>query len=146
MLVRNLGGGNFAPAVEIIGHVGLGFGLPADFNGDGNSDIAIINPQSSRLSGAVGDGSGAFPTTTSYATSASLNHLAVADLNNDDRIDIVGSGRGVIYTAAQYQRHAGAVEPDGERVGAAKRRQRQPVHVDVNVTNNGPDPPVKCTS
>jgi hypothetical protein len=68
----------------------------ADFNADGNLDLAIINQIYGSGFVALGYGEGAFNTAGSLNTSGFLNAVAVGDFNGDGKLDaIVASGSGV---------------------------------------------------
>ncbi len=66
----------------------------ADFNADGHVDL--IYHANANLIVRLGDGTGAFTTTSTYATGATTagDSLNVADLNNDGHLDIVSTNSG----------------------------------------------------
>ncbi len=65
-----------------------------DFNADGNIDIAVGNGNNNRLSIMIGDGTGGFPSITSYqATGNQIRGLAVLDANGDGHEDIVSANQ-----------------------------------------------------
>jgi hypothetical protein len=62
----------------------------ADFNGDGNEDIAVLNGNANTVSVFLGNGDGTFQApTTSYATAVGFPvAIAVGDFNNDGNLDL----------------------------------------------------------
>jgi hypothetical protein len=68
-----------------------------DVNGDGNPDVAIANWRvGGKMSVLLGDGQGSFRVKADYATGASLQAVAVADLDGDGHGDFVAArGDGV---------------------------------------------------
>jgi hypothetical protein len=67
--------------------------VSADFNGDGNLDIAEAG--TSGLAILLGNGNGTFqPATFPYTTSLASG-LFAADLNNDGKVDLVGNAGGI---------------------------------------------------
>uniref|UniRef100_A0A7C4XBU0 T9SS type A sorting domain-containing protein n=1 Tax=candidate division WOR-3 bacterium TaxID=2052148 RepID=A0A7C4XBU0_UNCW3 len=83
-----------------------------DFNGDGRMDISIMEPVSGRLRIWLQQPSGGFPSTATYEVIPSnqwpyfyLREYTIADLNNDNKLDIlmsyderINSGGNVVYT------------------------------------------------
>ena len=71
-------------------------GAAADFNEDGNTDLAVANHDSASLSVLLGDGSGAFQPAVDYELPAVPGGgIGVADFNLDGHLDLVASGNGV---------------------------------------------------
>ena len=62
----------------------------ADFNGDGNLDIALTNVSSSTVTVLLGNGDGTFGTPVPYTVNA-VKNLTLGDINEDGAIDIVTS-------------------------------------------------------
>jgi protocatechuate 3,4-dioxygenase beta subunit len=66
----------------------------ADFNGDGNADVAATGTDGN-LYVALGTGTGSFGRPAVYAVGTSPQSIAIADLNGDGKLDVVtGSGGG----------------------------------------------------
>jgi hypothetical protein len=103
--------------VSVLLGAASGFGMPtvlavgtlptdvalADFNGDSNLDIATTNERTNNVSIRLGDGAGGFGTgaATNYSIGNGFvtigsypNALAVADINGDNRLDIVTANAG----------------------------------------------------
>ena len=66
----------------------------ADFNGDGNTDIAVGNTQNSTVNIMLGDGQGGFSSISAITAGNGIRGLAVLDLNGDGAMDIVTANRG----------------------------------------------------
>lgn len=70
----------------------------ADWNGDGLSDVAIVNQGSNTVTVALGTPSGGLGPSVSYQTGAGPARIAFGDFNNDGALDIVtvnvGTGLG----------------------------------------------------
>ncbi len=72
--------------------------IVADFNRDGNIDIAVVTDNGSNgLLVSFGNGDNTFQAFTSYATPSWLFGLTAADVNNDGWIDIIGVGEASEY-------------------------------------------------
>jgi hypothetical protein len=66
----------------------------ADFNGDGNQDVAISNQGSNSVSIRLGDGSGGFSGSTNVSVATTPRSVATADFNGDGNIDIATANSG----------------------------------------------------
>jgi len=90
----------------------------ADFNGDGNLDIAIANRTSNDISVLLGKGNGTFNAQVKYSAGAGTDPVAIAaaDLNGDGKPDLVvadsgnksvsvliNSGTGTFAAAVEYK-------------------------------------------
>jgi hypothetical protein len=85
------GDGTFKPAVNhLIGSLSSATNIlaTADFNGDGNPDLAIVNNGGIGIS--LGNGDGTFQPQVMYG--AGEYSVAVADINHDGQLDLVATG------------------------------------------------------
>jgi FG-GAP-like repeat/Putative Ig domain len=64
----------------------------ADFNADGNLDLAIVNQIYSSGFAALGYGEGAFNAAGNLNTTGFLNGIAVGDFNGDGKLDAIAAG------------------------------------------------------
>ena len=105
------GGGAFAVPATIATFAG---GAPsivaADFNGDGNTDVAVSVKAANSVWVYLGHGDSTFGSPSKFPTAASPAQTAVGDVNGDGRLDIVavtatgfsvllGSGNGAFKSA-----------------------------------------------
>ena len=85
--------GTFRPAVSFAAGVNPKAAVAADFNRDGNRDLAVLNSGSATDPGGVsvllGTGSGQFGTAATYAVGANPRTLATADVNGDGKPDLI---------------------------------------------------------
>ena len=90
---------NFAPPKLFPAGSDPSFAVVADFNDDGNSDLAIANVGYSSSVGTVtillGNGNGGFSLAGSNAVGTAGGVLAVADFNGDGKLDIVSTSGGL---------------------------------------------------
>ena len=96
------GAGGFG-APQLIGIVATG-GVQstigaADFNGDGQLDLAVTSPSSARLSVLINQGNGTFAAPVAYANNKSgqTAGLAFGDFDGDGKLDIVSNGAAGLY-------------------------------------------------
>jgi DNA-binding CsgD family transcriptional regulator len=59
-----------------------------DFNGDGKSDLAVVNANSNEVSIMLGNGDGTFQPAASYGTGSPPVAIAVGDFNGDGMPDL----------------------------------------------------------
>ena len=75
----------------------------ADFNGDGHADLAVSGSTfTPTIAILLGDGAGRFATGIDFGT-VPANFLCTADLNNDGKADLLGTG----YTGGSFQVYLG---------------------------------------
>jgi hypothetical protein len=60
----------------------------ADFNGDGNLDLAVVNDQDATVSILLGNGDGTFQAQTTAPTGANPGSIVAGDFNSDGHIDL----------------------------------------------------------
>ncbi len=83
------GDGSFKKKANLteIGYLGTLFGATpmatADFNGDGNADLAVVNNKKNAVSVLLGRGDGTFALVREFATSAGTSSISTVDLNGD---------------------------------------------------------------
>ncbi len=82
--------GRFGPVVEF--STGAGTHprdlVAADFNGDGASDLAVMNDNDEGVAILLGTGAGSFLAPTSFAVGNNPRAIAAADLNEDGKTDL----------------------------------------------------------
>jgi hypothetical protein len=93
VLLLNGGAGGLTPQ-PVLPVTGAGDVVVADFNGDGNLDIAIANTGGSSVSFYRGDGSGSFVTAGSYLTGSAPVSVAASDLHRDGTTDLICGNSG----------------------------------------------------
>ena len=110
----------------------------ADVNGDGKSDIVVVDSENGQVNVLLGNGDGTFKPPTSFALDSYPSAVSVADLNGDGRQDLVtstgtvllgnsdGSFTGQTYTivplldivpgATGFERVDLTEDPDGQHI------------------------------
>jgi hypothetical protein len=71
--------------------------VSADFNGDGQPDLAVVNTGGYNVSILLGNGDGTFQTAVGYGVGLSPNSIAVADFNHDGKLDLAVGNSGCPY-------------------------------------------------
>jgi len=107
--------GTFQPAVSYVTGTSPGGITGGDFNGDGKTDLAVANGNSSDVSVLLGNGNGTFQAALNYAVGSAPDALAVGDFNGDGKADLVvgnfggaslsvllGNGNGIFPSAVNY--------------------------------------------
>jgi Flp pilus assembly secretin CpaC len=122
--------------------------VAADFNGDGNIDLAVANHTDNTVSILLGDGKGNFTaTTTPPATGKGPIALAAADFNGDGKIDLavvnqtdntvsilLGNGDGTFAPKVDYK--TGNM-PDA--IVAGEFNANKDTNLDLAITNHTDD-------
>jgi large repetitive protein len=80
-------GGFQAPVRFTVGASPRGL-VAGDFNGDGRTDLAVVNFGSDSVSVLLGRGDGTFPTEVEYATGRSPEFIVAGDFNGDGFLDL----------------------------------------------------------
>lgn len=62
-----------------------------DLNGDGNADVVAVAPAIAGVSVGLGNGTGQLVSNGTFGTGAGPNSVALADFNNDGKLDAVTS-------------------------------------------------------
>ena len=92
--VTEVSGGGFQSAVNL----GIGTGawstVVGDFNGDGNSDLAVAYVGGSVVSVLLGNGDGTFQDPVSYTGVDDPREIAIGDFNGDGRVDLAVANYG----------------------------------------------------
>lgn len=83
------GDGTFATAVNYVAGNDLSSVVLADFNGDGNVDIATTDVSSSNIAILLNNGNGTFQAAVQYPAGPNPLSLAAADFNGDGKTDLV---------------------------------------------------------
>jgi trimeric autotransporter adhesin len=68
--------------------------VTGDFNGDGNLDLAVVNPSSNTVTILLGHGDGTFIAAASPATGNGPSAIAVGDFNGDGKADLAVTNSG----------------------------------------------------
>jgi len=100
------------------GPLPLGSGNPAiaDFNGDGNLDVAVGGTNfhgKGEVTVYLGDGKGGFNRGASYPMPFAGESLAAADVNGDGKIDLISDGVSVLLGNGDGTFRKGASVPSG---------------------------------
>jgi len=94
--------GGFATPVKSVVGVGTVFAMgTADFNGDGNVDLALLSQISagtSEIRVLLGDGLGSFTASAKVAMGTYISAITTADFNGDGNVDLALAG----YTLGWY--------------------------------------------
>ena len=96
--VRTLPASGFEPAVNYGAGTGPWSAVVADFNGDGNMDLAVTDqggqdPTAAGISVLLGNGDGTFQPASNVTTVPSPGSLVAGDFNDDGIVDLAYSSR-----------------------------------------------------
>ena len=92
--VAGLGTGTFGQQTVTAAGSPIGVGnnpqdvAAGDFNGDGNIDLAVLNSNDNTISILIGDGTGGFTATRTYATGNGPVAIVVGDFDGDGNLDL----------------------------------------------------------
>lgn len=91
----------FAPAARIAAGASPAAIAAADFNGDGNADLATADQATNSVAVLLGGGDGTFAAPRSFPTGPGPSDIAAADFNGDRRVDLAtanyaGGGSGSV--------------------------------------------------
>ena len=115
-LLRNDGTGRFAPAVKTsLGREPEGL-VAADFDLDGDLDVAAANRGGNNLTFRWNAGNGTFPSATTKAAGVTPDDVAVGDLNGDARPDVVAANEGGGNVAVYFNRLSVVADSDADGV------------------------------
>jgi sugar lactone lactonase YvrE len=65
-----------------------------DFDGDGFTDLAVVNYDADTVSVFIGNGDGTFKPQVNYTVGTEPEHIVAADVNNDGKLDLVVANTG----------------------------------------------------
>jgi hypothetical protein len=117
--------------------------VAADFNGDGNLDLATANgPSNGGVSVLYGNGDGTFQSQTNYSAGTFPTTLTLADLNGDGRTDLVvgntfANEAEVLLNTGSSFTLSGTIALGGFPMGIAAADFDRDGHVDVAAVNQG---------
>ncbi len=137
------GDGTFQPGSDYATPTGPIAVATEDFNGDGKTDLAVVNYGSANVSILLGNGDGTFQGHVDYAVGAEPTSVAVGDFNRDGKLDVavanqydgtvslvLGNGDGTFRIAATYQ-------VGGSPTGLAAADMNGDGKLDLVVANDG---------
>jgi hypothetical protein len=91
ILIGDGHGGFLAPVSYTVGGATPTWPAVADFNKDGNLDIAVSVNTTDSVAIFLGNGDGTFGSAVNYGVGSSPQGIAVADVNNDGEVDIISA-------------------------------------------------------
>jgi FG-GAP-like repeat len=84
-------GGFFAPVSYSVGGSTPVWPVVADFNGDGNVDVAVSVTTTNSVAVLLGNGDGTFGPAVNYGVGSSPQGITVADVNQDGKPDVISA-------------------------------------------------------
>ena len=96
-ILRNKGDGTLGFPVSYRTGLGPVSIVSADFNQDGNADLAIANKADNTISVLLGRSDGTFSSRVDYSVPSGPNGLTVCDLNADGKLDLI-AGASTTYS------------------------------------------------
>jgi hypothetical protein len=102
--VSGLGRGNFTPQPDLSSLSGARQSAVADFNNDGNPDLAIVNQSAGTVSIRMGSGTGTFTGSLDLPTGSNPWAVVTGDFNNDGNLDFAATN----YTSDNVSIRLGA--------------------------------------
>ena len=127
------GDGTFAPAVSYPVGEFVGTVVAADFDGDGNVDLAALDTQTgianytNKVWVLLGRGDGTFQPALSTATGTGSGYLSFADVNNDGNVDLIIADQFASAMAIMLGNGDGTFQPSNEYLSAAQAIVTAPV-------------------
>jgi hypothetical protein len=131
-----------ATSIPVTDATNMGGIVTADFDRDGDQDVATLNRGSLNISVLSGNGSGGFVSAGSYPTAGTTpSGIAVADLNGDGSPDLVNANSGSNNVVIRMNNGAGsfpnavALSTGVEPIAVATGDLDRDGHTDIVVTN-----------
>lgn len=81
----------FSPATNLSINWNSNAGVSADFNGDGDADLAVIFSNDSIVAISLGNGTGNFGAVTNFTVAQFTNSIITGDFNGDNFVDLATS-------------------------------------------------------
>ncbi len=119
IVLHNRGDGTFQAPMSYPTGLGPNWVVSADFNHDGNPDLAVTNGAGNTISILLGKPDGTFASKVDYAVTAGPNQMVLGDFNGDHQLDLavttsttdrgggaislfLGNGDGTFQNAVSY--------------------------------------------
>jgi FG-GAP-like repeat/Bacterial Ig-like domain (group 3)/FG-GAP repeat len=95
--------GTFGAPFEVTSSIPADDVIAGDFTGDGKTDLALLSRDYHQLVVFAGDGSGGFPTSSSFAVPGySVHDMAAGDFDHDGRLDVACNSYIVWNTGSSF--------------------------------------------